>query len=133
MSNQDICHQHDDSIIIDLDNTLTLESELNYDKKEPNKQVIETCHKYKELGFRIIVFTSRNMRKFNKDVNLIKANTLPKIKSWLDKNNVPYDQIIIGKPWCGKRGFYVDDRAIRPSEFVSIPYTEIMKKIEDQK
>ena len=44
-------------------------------------------------------------------------NTLPIIKDWLLANNVPYDEIIIGKPWCGMNGFYVDDRAIGPSEF----------------
>lgn len=131
MSNTKINQDHKDTIIIDLDNTLTMESDLSYEEKKPNKKVIEACHKYKSLGFKIVVFTSRNMRTFNQDIDLIKINTYPKIKTWLKKNNVPFDEIIVGKPWCGNNGFYVDDRAIRPSEFVSMSYTQINDIIED--
>ena len=51
---------------------------------------------------------------------------MPGIISWLEKHNVPYDEIHVGKPWCGFNGFYVDDKSIRPSEFVSLSYEEIM-------
>ncbi|HFM3427384.1 TPA: capsular biosynthesis protein, partial [Escherichia coli] len=44
-----------------------------------------------------------------------------------EKNNVPYDEIYVGKPWCGHEGFYVDDKAIRPNEFVNLSYNEIKK------
>ncbi|HAN2428273.1 TPA: capsular biosynthesis protein, partial [Escherichia coli] len=53
--------------------------------------------------------------------------TLPIIVEWLEKNNVPYDEIYVGKPWCGHEGFYVDDKAIRPNEFVNLSYNEIKK------
>ncbi|MDK9759434.1 capsular biosynthesis protein, partial [Vibrio sp. D173a] len=51
------------------------------------------------------------------NVGKINIFTLPIITEWLDKDDVPYYEVLIGKPWCGKDGFYVDDRAIRPSEF----------------
>ena len=60
-------------------------------------------------------------------------NTLPVIIDWLDKHNVPYDEIYVGKPWCGFEGFYVDDKAIRPSEFVNLSYSEIMELLEKDK
>jgi len=28
----------------------------------------------------------------------------------------------VGKPWCGEDGFYVDDKAVRPSEFLALDY-----------
>lgn len=77
------------------------------------------------MGFKITIFTSRNMKTFQGDTEKIKAHTLPQIVTWLEKNQIPYDELVIGKPWCGEEGFYVDDKAIRPSEFASLEYDEI--------
>ncbi|CDT98899.1 Capsular polysaccharide biosynthesis protein (fragment) [Vibrio coralliirubri] len=46
---------------------------------------------------------------------------------------MPYDEVIVGKPWCGHEGFYIDDRAIRPSEFVNLTFDEINNLIEQDK
>ena len=46
------------------------------------------------------------------------------------KHTVPYDEIIIGKPGVVD-GFYVDDKAIRPNEFLNLTYKQI-KKLVDQ-
>ncbi|HFM3195463.1 TPA: capsular biosynthesis protein, partial [Escherichia coli] len=48
------------------------------------------------------------------------------------RNNIPYDEIIVGKPWCGTNGFYVDDKAIRPSEFISLSETEIAELLDKE-
>ena len=40
------------------------------------------------------------------------------ILDWLDKWDIPYDEIIYGKPWPGHNGYYVDDRTVRPDEFL---------------
>ena len=82
---------------------------------------------------KIIIFTARNMRTFDGDIEKITENTLPIIKDWLLANNVPYDEIIIGKPWCGMNGFYVDDRAIRPSEFSKMSIDEIQHLLAKEK
>lgn len=55
---------------------------------------------------------------------------MPTIITWLQKHDVPYDEIIIGKPWCGYDGFYVDDKAIRPSEFISLNYEQIKELLK---
>ena len=120
-------------IVMDLDNTLTIESDLSYAEKVPNYKVIKTCRKYHELGFKIIIYTARNMRTYNGNLDAIISITYPEIISWLKKHNVPYDEVIIGKPWCGHNGFYVDDKAIRPSEFVSLTYDEINSLLEREK
>ena len=49
------------------------------------------------------------MRSFNG--NLEKINTVTKpIAEWLKKQKIQYDEIIMGKPWCGEDGFYIDDK-----------------------
>jgi capsule biosynthesis phosphatase len=45
---------------------------------------------------------------------------------WLDRHGIPYDELHVGKPWPGRGGFYVDDKAIRPEEFVGLSYQEIL-------
>jgi len=113
------------TIVMDLDNTLTVESDAPYAEKVPNYQVVEACRKYHQRGYKIIVHTARNMRTYEGDIDTIMNVTYPIIIKWLDKHNVPYDEVIVGKPWCGHDGFYVDDKAIRPSEFVSLSIEEI--------
>ena len=116
-------------IIIDLDDTICSTKNGDYENSIPKEKVIKKIKDYKNLGFEIIIYTSRNMRTYKGNVDLIKANTLPIIIRWLEKFDVPYDQIIIGKPWPSYGGFYVDDKAIRPDEFVNLKYSEIKKII----
>ena len=47
------------------------------------------------------------------------------ILKWLSAHKVPFDEIRLEKPWCGDGGFYVDDKAIRPSEFLELDYSAI--------
>ena len=111
-------------IVIDLDNTLC-ESNGDYASALPKQEVISKLKQYKDLGFEIVIHSSRNMKTFSNQVGLINVHTLPTILDWLEKNDVPYDELIVGKPWCGSQGFYVDDRSIRPDEFVSLSFDEI--------
>ena len=119
------------NIIIDLDGTITIdEKDKEYYEKEVNLSVVKKLKIYKKNGFKIIVFTARNMNTFKGDLAKISKFTLPIIEDWLQKNDVPYDQIIIGKPWCGFDGFYVDDKSVRPDEFVNLSYEEIGQLIK---
>lgn len=115
------------NIVIDLDGTLTIDSDAPYDQKPINHAVLAQLNKYKEMGFSITIFTSRNMRTYEGNVGKINVHTLPTIIDWLEKHGVPYDEIQVGKPWCGFEGFYIDDKAIRPSEFASNSYEEIQE------
>ena len=118
---------NNNKIIIDLDDTICSTENGDYENSIPKENVIKKIKEYKNLGFEIIIYTSRNMRTYKGNVDLIKANTLPIIIKWLEKFDVPYDQIIVGKPWPSFGGFYVDDKAIRPDEFVKLTYSEIQK------
>lgn len=121
------------NIVIDLDETLTLADSGDYAGKRPRLDVLETLRKYKEDGFKITIFTSRNMRIYEGNIGLINANTLPIIHAWLLEHDVPFDEILVGKPWCGFDGFYIDDKAIRPSEFTNLSYDEIQDLLKKEK
>jgi capsule biosynthesis phosphatase len=112
-------------LIIDLDNTLTIDGEGAYSARLPRPEIVSALREYHRLGFDIVIHTSRNMRKFENNVGKIVANTAPIIIEWLRAQDIPYDEIWVGKPWCGTDGFYVDDRAIRPSEFALLSYGEV--------
>ena len=121
----------DPKLIVDIDNTITINaSSKEYSKKSPNLEVISKLHEYKKRGFEIILFTARNMYTHQGDLGKINARTAPILAEWLAEHNVPYDGLIFGKPWCGEGGFYVDDKAIRPSEFTELSYDEIKNLIE---
>lgn len=114
-------------IIVDLDGTLTVESDLAYQDKKPNQALIDQLRKYAADGFAITVHTARNMRTYEGNLGKINKHTLPDVIEWLEKHKVPYDEVLVGKPWCGTQGFYIDDRAVRPDEFVSMSYEELTK------
>ncbi len=118
-------------LVVDLDGTITLDNNEGYENATPNIDFIEKLKKYKAQGFEIVISTSRNVRTYNGNVGKINANTLPVIIKWLDQHQVPYDEIYIGKPWCGTEGFYIDDKAIRPSEFTKHSYSEIMDLLKE--
>lgn len=118
-------------LIIDLDDTLTLtDASKSYSEKEPNIDVVERLREYKQKGFEIVIQTARNVRTYNGNVGKINANTLPVIIDWLRQHEIPFDEIYIGKPWCGTEGFYVDDKALRPDEFVKYSPEEIKQLLK---
>lgn len=115
-------------IVIDVDGTLAelKGPDQSYADLQPVPEIVAKLREYREQGFYIIVFSSRNMRTYSSNPGLIQANTLPIMIDWLQQHNVPFDEIYVGKPWCGFEGFYVDDKAIRPDEFARLSYDEIL-------
>jgi len=120
-------------LIVDLDGTITLANTSDYENVLPNKCVISQLQEYKKEGFTITISTARNMRTYEGNVGKINIHTLPIIIAWLKKYDVPFDEILVGKPWCGFDGFYIDDRAIRPSEFIKLNIDEITTLLDKEK
>lgn len=120
-------------IVVDLDGTITAAETSDYENVAPNPQVVETLRRYQQDGFEIVIFSSRNMRTHNGQIGKINVHTLPIIMAWLQKHDVPHDEVIVGKPWCGFEGFYVDDKTVRPSEFASLSYDEIQALLAAEK
>lgn len=115
------------SIVIDVDNTLCFSSDSPYIDRKPNQEIISKLREYQKNGYYIIIETSRNMKTFKKNVGLINVDTLPTLMSWLKKYDVPYNEIYIGKPWEGEKGFRVDNSTIRPDEFLTLSEKKIQE------
>ena len=111
----------DVTLIFDIDGTLCpiKQKEEKYEDIVPYKDMLEKIKYYKDNGAKIVLFTSRNMNSYNGNIGKINKNTARILLDWLDKWNIPYDEIIYGKPWPGHKGFYIDDRTIRPNEFLT--------------
>lgn len=124
--------QEENVIVMDIDGTLCeiKSKEQEYIDILPKLEVLNKLIEYKNKGFYIILFTSRQMRTYKGNVGKINANTAKVVFEWLDKHNIPYDEIHFGKPWCGKNGFYVDDKAIRPKEFVELSHDDIIQLLK---
>lgn len=121
------------NLIVDLDGTITTADTSDYANVSPNLDVIERLKEYRDKGFTITISTARNMRTYKGNVGKINIHTLPVITEWLEKHDVPYDEILVGKPWCGKEGFYIDDRAIRPSEFAALSLEQINELLDKER
>ncbi len=120
-------------LVFDLDGVLTIDDpDRSYADREPNLAVIEKLREYRAQGFEIAIFTARNMRTFGGQIGKINANTLPTVIDWLRRHDIPFDEIHVGKPWCGDEGFYVDDRAVRPREFLDLSLEQIQALIASQ-
>lgn len=120
-------------LVVDLDDTITVTEHGDYEHSKPIQPTIELLKKYKAEGFQIIIHSSRQMRTYEGQVGKINVHTLPNIVRWLDAHEVPYDEIIVGKPWCGFTGFYIDDKCIRPSEFHSMTFEQIEDLLKKEK
>lgn len=111
----------------DIDGTLCpiKKKEEEYIDLVPYKEMVDKLREYKEGGAKIVLFTSRNMNSYGGNIGMINANTAKVLLKWLDKWEIPYDEIIYGKPWPGHKGFYVDDRTVRPDEFLKYSVDEL--------
>jgi capsule biosynthesis phosphatase len=114
-------------IVFDIDGTLCGPKPEggSYLDCPPRLDVIAKLKEYRAKGFAIILSTARGMRTYSNDVDLINANVLPMLLQWLEKHEVPFDEIQVGKPWCGFEGLYVDDRTVRPDEFCAMEYDDL--------
>lgn len=110
----------DYSFVLDIDGTLCpiKEKDERYEDLVPFPDMVEKLKYYKENGARIILYTSRNMNTYKGNIGLINRHTAAVLSAWLEKWKIPYDEIVYGKVWPGKKGFYIDDRTVRPDEFL---------------
>ena len=112
--------KHRLTFVFDIDGTICpiKRPDERYEDLVPFPEMVERIRVYKEQGAKIVLLTSRNMNSYNGNIGLINVKTAPILLEWLRKWDIPYDEIVYGKPWPGHNGFYVDDRTIRPDEFL---------------
>jgi capsule biosynthesis phosphatase len=109
------------SFVFDIDGTICpiKKKEERYEDLVPYKEIVDKIRYYKDNGAKIVLYTSRNMNYYNGNIGLINKNTAVVLHEWLEKWDIPYDEIVFGKVWPGHKGFYVDDRTVRPDEFLN--------------
>ncbi len=118
-------------LVFDVDGTLC---ELkrpgqSYAEVAPVPAMVARLADYRRQGFRVALYTSRNMRSHDGNIGEITAKTVPVLVQWLERHGIEYDELHIGKPWPGVGGFYVDDRTVRPDEFLALSYEQILDLI----
>lgn len=117
------------TFVFDIDGTICpiKKKEEKYEDLKPYPEIIKKIRFYKDNGAKIVLYTSRNMNSYNGNIGLINKYTAIILNEWLKKWNIPYDEIIYGKVWPGHNGFYVDDRSVRPDEFLKYSVEELKK------
>ena len=66
-------------LIVDIDNTITFTENGDYINSKAIHATINKLKEYKEKGFEIVMFSSRNMRTFDANIgkiNIIRVTTL---------------------------------------------------------
>lgn len=120
------------SFVFDIDGTICpiKKKDERYEDLVPFSNVIEKIRYYHNHGAKIILYTSRNMNSYNGNIGLINKNTAVILNKWLEKWDIPYDEIVYGKVWPGHKGVYVDDRSVRPDEFLRYTPDELTELCE---
>lgn len=114
-------------IVFDIDGVIAKKNDdLSYADRNPNPEVVAQLREFNRNGYYIILYTARNMNTHDGRIGKINADTAKTLLRWLEVHDIPHDEIHYQKPWCGD-GFYVDDKAIRPSELVENSVDEIQQ------
>ncbi|MEY8390555.1 capsular biosynthesis protein [Lachnospiraceae bacterium] len=123
------------SFVFDIDGTICAIKGKNekYADLVPFPDMVQKLTYYKEHGAKIILYTSRNMIFYQGNIGLINKHTAAELSIWLDKWKIPYDEIVYGKIWPGHKGFYIDDRTVRPDEFLKYSLEELEKICADSR
>ena len=123
----------DKRVVFDIDGVICKKDpDLDYADRVPHQDILEKLREYDKQGYYIILYTARNMNTHEGRIGRINADTAKILLQWLDEHNVPHDEIHYGKPWCGHEGFYVDDKAIRPSELLNNTTEEIQEILKEE-
>ena len=100
-----------------MDDTILTTEDRDYPNSVPIWPVIHKLREAKLNGWTILLHTARGMGRSNGQIELVQEEVINEIASFCSKWAVPYDEIIVGKPWAA---MYVDDKALRPDEFANL-------------
>ena len=72
--------------------------DLTYETVKPIPGAMETLQQLHESGHTIILHTGRHMKTCNSNVGKVIAKQGKILLDWLEKYNIPYDELYFGKP-----------------------------------
>lgn len=82
----------------------------SYAEVAPLPGAVEKIRALREAGHTIILQTARHMKTCQGNPGLVLARQGKVTLDWLEKHQVPFDEIHFGKPWAH---IYIDDNALR--------------------
>ncbi|MCB1745036.1 MAG: capsular biosynthesis protein [Gammaproteobacteria bacterium] len=99
-------------ICVDLDGVICelKPAGASYADLAPVDGAVRKLRTLKAAGHYIIIFTARRMRTHNGNISRVVADVGKITLDWLERHDVPYDEILFGKPWAD---VYIDDNALR--------------------
>lgn len=107
------------TLVVDVDDTISTHVNRDYENAIPHREIIDKLNNLRKNGWKIIYHTARGQVSCNGDIERIKKERLPVLIDWMNKNDVQYDDVLVGKPL----GFYyIDDKSVRPDEFIEMEY-----------
>jgi len=109
------------TMVIDVDDTILFTENRDYDNSMPILDVIDKLREAHEKGWYIILYTARGMGRSHGYIDRVREEVTYEIESFCGRYDVPYDEIMLGKPWAA---MYVDDKGLRPDEFAKIDLDE---------
>lgn len=106
-------------ICIDLDGVICelRKKDEKYEDLMPINKAINKIKELKNNNHYIIIYTARRMKTHNANIAKVVADIGKTTLDWLEKYDIPYDEIIFGKPWAN---IYIDDNAYRFDNWESI-------------
>ena len=115
----------------DLDNTLVTSPKIknDYSSVDPIERNIEYLKSLKKSGAYIIINTARRMRTHKGNVGAVVADISKTTIDTLSKYEIPYDELIFGKPWAHH---YIDDLAISADKDLSKSIGFYFNRIESR-
>lgn len=106
--------------VFDLDGTLCepqlqyKDTRRRYEEAIPIPSMIKRVERLHSEGHRVIIHTARRMVTHQGDINKIVQDVGEVTETWLEKNKVPYHELVFGKPYGD---YYIDDKAITIESF----------------
>jgi capsule biosynthesis phosphatase len=118
-------------IVIDLDGVIcpTRKEHESYADLKPIPGAIENLKQLKEAGDYIILQTSRHMKTSESNIGVVTRKIAKITLDWLEKHQVPYDELYFGKP---NADIYIDDRAIRFESWKDISREKLQKLAKEK-
>lgn len=111
------------TIVFDVDDTILVTKNRDYENSQPRMEVIRGLRALKEAGWKVVLHTARGQGRSGGNIEEVREEVTREIADFCEKFDVPYDELILGKVWASA---YVDDKALRPEEFAA-RYTKFLE------
>ena len=108
--------------VFDIDETISRWNDnRDYFNFEPDRDMIYNIARLYHKGHHITLHTARGMLSMKGDIKKIEKEIRPPLEAWLERWNVKYDVLVMGKP---AGDYYVDDKNLSIDQFLNGEYNE---------